>query len=69
MRIGRYSDRLNHNCVSVAQPRHRKIYKRDRTLVLPETATGRSHEQSLQLVFDKQVALKALCQGQTVIPF
>ncbi|MBN3944309.1 MAG: hypothetical protein V7L21_17980 [Nostoc sp.] len=63
MRIGRYSDRLNHNCVGVAQPRHR-------TLVLPETATGRSPEQPLQLLeFDKQAALEVLCQGQTVIHF
>ena len=30
----------------------------------------RSPEQPLQLAeFDKQVALEALCQGQTVIPF
>ncbi|MBE8970937.1 hypothetical protein IQ277_33475 [Nostocales cyanobacterium LEGE 12452] len=36
----------------------------DRTLTLPETATGRSHKQPLQLAkFDKQVALEALCQG------
>ncbi|MEH2094963.1 MerR family transcriptional regulator [Nostoc sp.] len=32
--------------------------------------TTRSPEQPLQLAeFDKQVALEALCQGQTVIPF
>jgi hypothetical protein len=30
----------------------------------------RSHEQPLQMAeFDKQAALEALCQGQTVIPF
>lgn len=53
----------NHKCVGVAQHRHC-------TLVLPETATGRSPEQPLQLVeFDKQGVLEVLCQGQTVIPF
>jgi DNA-binding transcriptional MerR regulator len=32
--------------------------------------TTRSHEPLLQMAeFDKQVALEALCQGQTVIPF
>ncbi|MHC5720338.1 MAG: MerR family transcriptional regulator, partial [Nostoc sp.] len=32
--------------------------------------TTRSPEKPLQLAeFDKQVALEALCQGQTVIPF
>ncbi|MEH2412272.1 hypothetical protein [Nostoc sp.] len=77
MRIGRYSDRLNNNCVGVARRRHRRNHNcvgvaqsRHRTLVLPETTTGRSHEQPLQLVeFDKQAALELLCQGQTVIPF
>lgn len=40
--------------------------KMKRLMLLPT----RSPEQPLQLVeFDKQVALKALCQGQTVIPF
>ncbi|MEH2413308.1 MerR family transcriptional regulator [Nostoc sp.] len=40
--------------------------KMKRLMLLPT----RSPEQPLQLLeFDKQVALKALCQGQTVIPF
>lgn len=40
--------------------------KMKRLMLLPT----RSPEQPLQLVeFDKQVALEALCQGQTVIPF
>lgn len=40
--------------------------KMKRLMLLPTP----SPEQPLQLVeFDKQVALKALCQGQTVIPF
>lgn len=40
--------------------------KMKRLMLLPT----RSPEQPLQLVeFDKQAALEALCQGQTVIPF
>lgn len=40
--------------------------KMKRLMLLPV----RSHEQPLQLAeFDKQMALEALCQGQTVIPF
>ncbi|MBN3889167.1 MAG: hypothetical protein HWQ43_08310 [Nostoc sp. JL31] len=63
-------DRQNNKCVSVAQTRHCQIYECDHTLVLPETATGRSPEQPLQLLeFDKQAALEVFCQGQTVIPF
>ncbi len=40
--------------------------KMKRLMLLPT----RSHEQLLQMAeFDKQAALEALCQGQTVIPF
>ncbi|MBD2495456.1 MerR family transcriptional regulator [Nostoc sp. FACHB-280] len=40
--------------------------KMKRLMLLPT----RSHEQPLQMAeFDKQAALEALCQGQTVIPF
>ena len=36
----------------------------------PKVGVSRSPEQPLQMVeFDKQAALEALCQGQTVIPF